>query len=84
MSLAEVLGNIHTAAAMYTNSHAAGFDPRSATALTALRTAVGSVPALGDFYGRAIEMIPGLATWFRRFIQERVRRLDAAAAGRPY
>ena len=84
VSLAGALGNIHTAATMYTNSRAAGFDPRSAAALTALRTAVGFVPVLGDFYGRAIEMIPGLASWFRGLIQERVRRLDAAAAGRPY
>jgi len=80
VGLADVLGNIHTAATMYTNSRAAGFDPRSAAALTALRTAVGFVPVLGDFYGRAVEMIPGLAAWFRGLIQERVRRIDAAAA----
>jgi hypothetical protein len=84
VTLADVLGNIHTAATMYTNSRSAGFDPRSAAALTALRTAVGFIPVLGDFYGQAVEMIPGLANWFRGLIQERVRRLDAAASGRPY
>lgn len=84
VTLANVLGNIHTAATLYANSRSAGFDPRSAAALTALRTAIGLVPVLGDFYGKAVEMIPGLANWFRGLIQERVRRLDAAAAGRPY
>lgn len=84
VSLTDVLGRIHTAATMYGSSRSAGFDPRSAAALSVLRGAVGLVPVLGDFYGRAIEMIPGLASWFRGLIQERVRRLDAAAAGRRY
>ncbi len=84
VSLASVLGTVHTAATMYTSSRSAGFDPRAATALAALRAAVAIIPVLGDFYGRAVEMIPGLANYVRGLIDAKVRRLDAAAAGAPY
>lgn len=78
------LSNIQSGLTTYANSIGAGFDTRTAAAIGALRTAVGWVPVLGDFYGGAIDMIPGLATWFRGLVQDYCRRIDAAAAGRPY
>jgi len=78
------LSNIHDGLTTYANSIGAGFDTRTAAAIGALRTAVGWVPVLGGFYGAAIDMIPGLATWFRNLVDERCRRLNAAAEGQPY
>ena len=84
VSFAGALSNMHTALTTYTNSRSAGFDSRTSAAIAALRTAVGWVPVLGEFYGRAVDLIPGLATWFRGLVQDRGRRIDAAAAGRSY
>lgn len=79
VSLAGALGRIHTGLTTYTRAREAGFDSGTATALTALRTAVGWVPVLGDFYGKAVEMIPGLTIWFRNLIRDHTARIDRAS-----
>ena len=81
VTFAGALSNIHSGLTTYTNSRGAGFDPRTSAAIAALRTAVGWVPVLGDFYGAAIDMIPGLTIWFRNLVEDYCRRIDAAAAG---
>ncbi len=80
-SFAGVLSQIHTGLTIYTRSRQAGFSEGMSTAITALRTAVGWVPVLGSFYGKAVEMIPGLATWYRGLIENRIRQIERAAAG---
>ena len=79
VTFANVLGNIHAGATVYGKSLRAGFDSDTSAAIGAIRTAVGFVPVLGSFYGKAIEMIPGLAVWFNGIIRDRVRRLDRIA-----
>ena len=81
VSFAGALGRIHTGLTMYTRAQQAGFDRDAAAGLAALRTALTWVPVLGRFYGKAVEMIPGLVTWFRGLIEDRIRRLERAAAG---
>lgn len=78
------LSNIQAGLTTYANSVGAGLGGGAAAALGALRTAMGWVPVLGDFYGAAIDMIPGLRAWFVGLVREHCRRIDAAAAGRPY
>ena len=53
-------------------------------AVDAASKALSYVPVLGSFYGKAIYLVIGLEDWFSGIIQQRVDRLDAAAAGRPY
>ena len=79
VTFAAVLSNIHSGLTIYGSAVGAGFDRRSTAALAALRTAVGWVPVLGTFYGDAIDMIPGLAIWFRGLVDDYVRRIDAAS-----
>lgn len=81
VSFTDVAGKIHSGATMYTRSRQAGFTSREAAALTAMQTAVGFVPVLGSFYSKAVEMIPGLVTWYRGLIENRVRQIDRAARG---
>lgn len=78
-TFANALGNIHAGTTTFANSRRAGFHDDMSAAIGAIRTAVGFVPVLGSFYGKAIEMIPGLATWFNGIIRDRVRRLDRIA-----
>lgn len=84
LAFVEVLSHIHSGLTTYANSIGAGLDSRTSIALGALRTAVGFLPVLGDFYGAAIDMVPGLRAWFQGLVQDRCRRIDAAARGRPY
>ena len=82
VSFTGVLSNIHSGLNTYGLSIRAGFDSDTATAIAALRTAMGWVPVLGDFYGRAVDLIPGLRVWFQGLIRDYCRRIDRAASGR--
>lgn len=82
VSFAGALSNLHAGLTTYGNAIRAGMPPTAATALAGLRAALGWVPVLGDFYGRAVELIPGLAVWYRRLHEDYTRRVDRAAAGR--
>lgn len=81
VKFADVLGNIHAGATVYVKSQQAGLGEGASRAIGIMRTAVGFVPVLGGFYGKAVEMIPGLANWFRGLIQDRVRMLDRISRG---
>ncbi len=77
VTFADALSNIHTGLTTYGSAVGAGFDNRTAAALVALRTAVGFVPVLGSFYAAAIDMIPGLAIWFRGLVDDHLWRIEA-------
>ncbi|MCA9051847.1 MAG: hypothetical protein KDA89_24080, partial [Planctomycetaceae bacterium] len=82
VKFADVLGNIHAGATVYVKGRQAGLSSDVSQAIGVMRTAVGFVPVLGNFYGKAVEMIPGLAAWFRGLVQDRVRKLDRIANSR--
>ena len=82
VSYVGALSNIHSGMTTYVQAQRAGFPQGTAAAIGAMRTAVGWVPVLGSFYGKAIDMIPGLVTWFQGIIDNRVRQLDAASRHR--
>lgn len=82
VSFAGALSNIHSGMTTYARARAQNFPQGAAIAIGAMRTAIGWVPVLGDFYGRAIDMIPGLAAWFRGLISDYTRRIDAASSAR--
>ena len=79
VTFTDVTGKIHDGATMYVRSKEAGFDNRSAAALTAMRLAVGCLPVLGGFYSKAVEMIPGLVVWYRGLLDQRFRDADRAS-----
>ena len=81
VGFAGTLGNIHSGLTTYVNARKAGMDQGLSAGLGALQTAIGWVPVLGGFYGKAIEMIPGLVTWYRGLLDDRIRRIDAASRG---
>ncbi len=82
VSFTGVLSNIQSGLNTYGLSIRAGFDSDAAAAIGALRAAMGWVPVLGDFYGRAVDLIPGLRVWFRDLVRDYCRRIDRAASGR--
>ncbi len=76
VTFTKVLSNIHKGLTTY--SDATGAHMRDiAPLLGVIRTTLGWVPVLGNFYGKAVEIMPGLVTNFRTLIEQRVRRLDA-------
>jgi len=74
ISFLDVTSKIHDSLTMYTKAQSAGFDARSAGALAALKVACDCVPVLGSFYGKMVEMIPGLAVNWRNFIEDYTRK----------
>ncbi|MEQ9408898.1 MAG: hypothetical protein RIK87_14270 [Fuerstiella sp.] len=45
-------------------------------AFVPLKFALRFIPILSDFYGRAIDAIPGMKKWFTAFMQQYIRRVD--------
>jgi hypothetical protein len=76
VSFADALGNIHSGLTTYTNARQANFPQGAAAAIGALRTAVGFVPVLGNYYGGMVDLIPNLSTWYTNLIRERVESID--------
>ena len=54
-----------------------GYSDADSAQFTALKTAMGYLPILGEFYAGALVLIPSLQNWFRGKIKEKQNKLDA-------
>ena len=71
-----VLSSIQSGMTAFAQAKDAGFGNAASAAIGTMRAAMGWVPVLGDFYGAAIDMIPGLAKGFKALLKQRCDRID--------
>ncbi len=76
VSFVNVISQIHTGLTTYGNCMRAGIPTNSSIALSAAGAAMTWVPVLGGFYGKAIEMIPGMKLHFEHIMSDYQRRIE--------
>jgi hypothetical protein len=54
-----------------------GMSTEDAIGMVALKTALGYLPVLGNFYAEALDLVPGMKKWFLAIIKDHTARIDA-------
>jgi len=54
-----------------------GMSTEDAVGMVALKSALGCLPILGNFYAEALDLIPGMKKWFQQIVKGYTDRIDS-------